>query len=108
MKNEEEITALAREYGEYVANNPIYTPILKTDEQKGATIRANAHRAKDVIKWMTDKFCIADKKSVRALLQDARQGVTVAAYCGVPSDKYTEKLDLLESLFPEIAKEVQL
>ena len=48
--SDEEITVLAREYGEYVASNPIVATYLDTDEKKDINIRANTRRVKDVIK----------------------------------------------------------
>ena len=67
MITNEQITALAREYGEYVANNPIVASYLDTDEKKDINIRANARRAKDVIKWMTDRYCLVEKSKAADL-----------------------------------------
>lgn len=91
-----EITALAREYGEYVANNPIVTPCLTTDEKKDICIRANANRAKDVIKWIADKFCLVEKSKLQEL-EIARRAKEHGAV-------WLNQWEA-ESLFPEIAKE---
>lgn len=105
----EEITALAREYGEYVADNPIAAPYLDTDEKKDINIRANANRAKDVIKWMANKFCLVEKDKAIAEYRQAK------AFCDAatpladiePWSYYTGRRIVLKSLFPEIAKEVE-
>lgn len=104
-----EITALAREYGEYVANNPIVAPYLNTDEKKDINIRANARRAKDVIKWMADKFCLVEKESVRKKYQEANVHVEDAIKRKNPMAEACGKGKrlVLNDLFPEIGKEVE-
>lgn len=95
---EEEITALARECAN---TNPkiagLKTPYIREYEKAYA----------DMLRFLLRRYALVEKKHVRAELTDARQGVTVASYCGVPNEAYTAKLALLHSLFPEIAKEVE-
>lgn len=103
--NAEQITALAREYGEYVATNPIFAPYLDTDEKKDINIRANAHRAKDVITWIADKFYLVEKEKAKfrhaALEEKWRKTLRSDVYLA------QVQLELLEDLFPDLGKDVQ-
>lgn len=105
----EEITALAHEYGEYTANNPIFAPYLDTDEKKDINLRANAHRAKDVIKWMADRFCLVEKSKVMEIYEKKKRMEKMAGVLHKPLMGIWFKAELksLEDFFPEIVKEVE-
>ena len=115
---DQEITALAREYGEYAANNPIVAPYFDTDEKKGLHIRANANRAKDVIKWMADRFCLVEKSEVKHMLETAMKNLSnelerLAHDRWELNQRNRQILNIqvaigvLNHVFPEIAKEVE-
>lgn len=93
-----EITSLAREYGEYVANNPIVAPYLDTDAKKDINIRANANRAKDVIKWLADRYCLVEKSKVEEV-EIARRAKENRAVWLNPWE--------VNFLFPDLGKEVE-
>lgn len=85
---DQEITALAREFSK---------------EHDDSTIAY--HAAKDVIRFLLRRYYLVEKESVRKEYQQAiEQGEHAHVRCHVES---RAKLRLLESLFPEIAKEVE-
>lgn len=95
--NDQEIAALAREYAEEIYPNLSDKIIsLRTQEIK------NAER---LIRFLLRRYCLVEKEVVRTAYQQAmEQGKHAHVKCHVES---RAKLRLLESLFPEIGKEVE-
>lgn len=98
--NDEQITALAREYAEEILNDESYlvlpTNLLNNLHQK------TAEYAEHLIRFLLRRYCIVEKDTVRETLYKL-------------TDKFLEDNDhkafgaasaAIESLFPEIAKEV--
>ncbi len=96
--NDDQITALAREYAEEIYPNLSDKIIsLRTQEIK------NAER---LIRFLLRRFCLVEKSKV----EDIHKGILVQLDPkNFGYSPYNQgRIDLLKSLFPEIAKEVQL
>lgn len=61
------------------------------------------HAAKDVINFLLRRFCLVEKEAIRKEYKQAAEDYD--PYDPMYSNR--GKLDLLESIFPEIAKEAQ-
>lgn len=104
----DQITALAREYGEYVAHNPILAPIMKSEKRRDICVRANANRAKDVIKWITDRYCLVEKSKAIQIYQAKQHILANQDVFGISTaTEAAAQKRLMLCLFPEIAKEVE-
>ena len=104
MINEDQITALAREYAEECAKGfaPIDMPNCLKNEATGILVC----NAEDMLKWLLRRYCLVEKKDVEAKYQEAKE-----RYFN-PDDEiektmYGGRMSMLEYLFPEIAKEVE-
>jgi len=100
MKNEEEITALAREYAEEIRPyNDKTAPLSILDIRE----------AERLIRFLLRRYCLVEKSKVaeeyKRAIETNRNGKETGAYslCTMGSARKV----LLESLFPEIAKEVE-
>lgn len=91
MLTDQQITSLAREYAEF-------TDISEVNEKYISAICEN------FLKYTLRRYCLVDKDAVCKEYQRAiEQGKHAHLKCQVES---RAQLRLLESLFPEIAKEV--
>lgn len=107
-----EITALAREYAEEInpANQLNDYPEAKmiADIMRKALSEVTAEKIKDFegfLHFLLRRYYLVEKEAVRKEYQQAiEQGEHAHVRCHVES---RAKLRLLESLFPEIAKEVE-
>lgn len=88
--NDDQITALAREYAELTDGSP-------------ADIAYITAIAENTIRFLLRRFCLVEKEAVRKEYKQAAEDYD--PYDPMYSNR--GKLDLLESLFPEIAKEVE-
>lgn len=94
----EQITAIAREYAES------RYPEAKTYEDEYLRDTA-AFVMEDKLRWLSQSYCLVEKEVVRTTYQQAmEQGKHAHVKYHVES---RAKLRLLESLFPDIAKEVE-
>lgn len=90
--SQEEITALAREYAEFTDMSPV-------DKKNISAI------CECFLKYALRRYCLVEKEVVRTTYQQAmEQGKHAHVKCQVES---RAQLRLLESLFPDIAKEVE-
>lgn len=93
--NDEQITAVAREYAEFTDLSPV-------DKKNVSMICEN------FLKYILRRYYIMEKKDMEAKYQEAKE-----RYFDTNVDKtdivmYSSRiLSLLKSLFPEIAKEVK-
>ena len=95
--NDDQLTALAREYAEEIYPNLSDKIIsLRTQEIK------NAER---LIRFLLRRFCLVEKSKV----EDIHKGILVQLDPkNFGYSPYNQgRIDLLKSLFPEIAKEVK-
>lgn len=105
--NESEIIALAREYAEEMIKGK---PSEKLPNcLKNSMLEMNTEYVAEVFQWLLRRYCLVKKEVVRKEYNEARRAVR---------EGHRERLDtmivvnnsrrvLLESLFPEIAKEVE-
>lgn len=101
--NEDQITALAREYAEEYTkkkypNVPGYV--------RERIVEGRLEHMEDFIPWLLRRYCLVEKKDVEAKYQEAKE-----RYFN-PDDEiektmYGGRMSMLEYLFPEITKEVE-
>lgn len=98
MLTDNQITSLAREYAE--EENPIES-YSDTMFERALDLSISRGEALRVLTWLTRRFCLVEKEKLKAIrfrkvysAEDMRS-------------KFTEEC-LIDALFPEIAKEVEL
>lgn len=95
--DDDKITALAREYAEEIRPyNDKTAPLSILDIREGERL----------IRFLLRRYCLVEKKDVEAKYQEAKE-----RYFN-PDDEtektmYGRRMSMLESLFPEIKKEVE-
>ncbi len=107
MIDNDQITALAREYAEEYAKGfaPADMPYCLKNEATGIL----ACNAEDMLKWLTRRFCLVEKARVEEKLQAVNNQIKSGEELGLnrlTAVGHTNKA-LLSVLFPEIAKEVE-
>lgn len=100
----EQIATLAREYAEEIIqdtdSNPELPVCLLNEMRKEV-----AEDFEDKLHFLIRRYCLVEKEDVRAAYQQAmEQGKHAHVKCQVES---RAQLRLLESIFPDIAKEVE-
>lgn len=117
---EDQIAALAREYAEEATKADASDPNLSATDLNGIKHDV-AEYAEEVIRFLLRRYCLVEKetvnkkyKSVKDTPDDCNYEEHGATWDAIPylSRFYDEGYDcgqknLLESLFPEIAKEVE-
>lgn len=101
--NEQEITALAREYGEYVANSLDYDMCSDPELRHILAVKGHSESAQSVLEWLLRRFCLVEKDAIRKEYKQAAEDYD--PYDPMYSNR--GELDLLESLFPDLGKEVE-
>lgn len=102
-----EIAALAREYAEEMIKG-------KTSEElpnclKNSMLAMNTEYVAEIFRWLTRRYCIVEKSKMKEEYKSAKHDSKMAhreklyTMLAVASARKA----LLESLFPEIAKEVE-
>lgn len=100
----EQITALAREYGEYVANSLDYDMCPDPELRHRLVAKGHSEAAQHVLEWLLRRFFLVEKSKVEniykgILVQQDPKNFGYSAY-------NQGRMDVIKSLFPEIAKEV--
>lgn len=91
--NDEQITAVAREYAEFTDLSPV-------DKKNVSMI------CKNFLKYTLRRFCLVEKKDIEAKYQEAKERYFDTNVDTTDIVMYSSRiLSLLKSLFPEIAKE---
>lgn len=72
---------------------------------KNSVYELNAEGMEQKLKWLTQRFCLVEKEAVRKEYKQAAEDYD--PYDAIDSDYNQGKMHVLESLFPEIAKEVE-
>ena len=98
-KIEDQITALAREYAEECID-----PCGFSDDTFKELVDEKAEMAAYILHWLCKRYCLVEKNRVTELYKSELLNKRVDAYYGVKNDVDAARLDLLKSLFPEIAK----
>lgn len=101
----EEITALAREYGEHEAK----TYSMDSDTKRELYKKVCTNVAESVLGFLSHRYCLVEKEAVRKEYQDATTHVKEAIKSKNPFSESCGKGKriAIQSLFPEIAKEVE-
>lgn len=102
---DDQITALAREYGEYVANSLDYDMCADHELRHRLVVKGHSESAQLVLEWLLRRYCLVEKSKVEEEYKKACESVNKhSATTGCLF--FVGKKQTLESLFPEIAKEV--
>ncbi|MDE7464989.1 MAG: hypothetical protein K2M59_03820 [Muribaculaceae bacterium] len=64
---EEEIRKLAEQYGQSVADSFDYDMFADPDFKYKLKAKGEANKAEEVLKWLSEKFCIVEKEKARKL-----------------------------------------
>lgn len=98
-----EITAIAREYAEEMIKG-------KPSEElpnclKNSMLSMNTEYIAEVFQWLTRRYCLVEKEGLKKKYAELKSEWRMAK----GADVYTAliKMEFFESLFPEIAKEVE-
>lgn len=96
----DQITALAREYAEEICAH------MEDDFIKDEAIRDNELAFMMAVEHISRRYCLVEKSKV----EDTHKGILVQLYPKIFGySPYNQgRIDLLKSLFPEIAKEVEV
>lgn len=102
-----QITALAREYAEEMTKDiPLDNDIKSLRE---SAIKLNAEGMEKHLRWLLRRFCIVEKHKVIIKYKNAKRLEEDATAFGFERHRSNAIVikSLIESLFPEIAKEVE-
>lgn len=94
---ESEITALAREYAEWVT---------EAEGDDNAYIPAETAMASVLLRWLSRRYCLVEKGKLSEMY-DAAMEVSRLPRSVEARGYAISRLQTLKSLFPEIAKEVE-
>lgn len=106
---DQQITDIAREYGKEKANEYSYAIYRDPDTKRQIKACSIANQAAPIIRWLSKRFCLVEKSK---LIEEYRKCMLIqmddspnlsAEYVG----NAAAKMELIELLFPEIAKEVE-
>lgn len=92
--NEEQITALAREYAEFTDMSPV-------DKKNISAI------CECFLKFVLRRYCLVEKDKVRGECLLARADYRTSNGMPTVQEYHRGEMSMIERLFPEIAKEVE-
>lgn len=109
MGNKDRITALAREHGEYVANSLDYDKCSDPELRHILAVKGHSASAQSVLEWLSTRFFLVEKSKMIEEYKSAKHDNKIARQERLPAmlAVASARKALLESLFPEIAKEVE-
>ncbi len=106
---DKQTACIARLYGEHRANGSDYSMYPDPHPHWDSTATGFAKRAAPVIEWLTERYFIVEKSKLIEEYKSAKRDIKTAhreKAHSMLAVAYAIKA-LLESLFPEIAKEVE-
>lgn len=105
---DKQLTSLAREYAEEATKADAGDPNLSASDLNGIK-RDVAEYAEEVISFLLRRFCLVEKSRIQEEYQKAQTQIKDGKELGIHVlvTLGGAKEALLESLFPEIAKEVE-
>lgn len=96
---ENKITALAREYAEWVT---------ESEGGSNAYIPAETAIASALLRWLSRRFCLVEKRKVMQIYQAKQHILANQNVLGITvAEEAAAQKRLMLCLFPEIAKEVE-
>lgn len=104
MIDNDQNTALAREYAEYATKADAGDPNLSDADINGIK-RDVAEYAEGIIRWLSQRFCLVEKSKVENIHKGILVQLDPKRFGYSPYNQ--GRMDVIESLFPEIAKEVE-
>ena len=104
---DDQITALAREYAEEVYRNVHKEMEVLPSCLSNEAINMFAEDMESKLKWLLRRYCLVEKSKVKEVYKNTKSYKSELESFSRQSDCCSVKLRLLESLFPEIAKEVE-
>lgn len=103
----DQITALAREYAEGIYRNAHKEMEVLPDCLSNESINMFAEDMESKLKWLLRRYYLVEKGTVRKEYHEIQLALGDGGRSEWEDDINMGKEVLLESLFPEIAKEVQ-
>lgn len=89
--NKDKITSLAREYAEEIYNGD--TDFIPEAEQ--------------ILEWLTHRFCLVEKSKVEEEYRVAKECLDKVPALSIIGSVINGQIIVLESLFPDLRKEVE-
>lgn len=105
--NDDQITALAREYAEEEAKGTAVDAL--PNGLKENVIQRNADHFEKHLRWLLRRYCLVEKSKVIIKYKNMKRLEEDATAFGFEAHSCNAKVvkNAIESLFPEIAKEVE-
>lgn len=105
---DKQLTSLAREYGEYVANSLEYDMYPDPGLRYRLVAKGHSEAAQLVLEWLSTRFCLVEKEDIKKYFQSRNYILTNQDEYAVYIVREAEvDMRLLRCLFPEIAKEAK-
>lgn len=107
--NDDQITALAREYAEEVYRNAHKEMEVLPNCLSNEAINIFAEDMEHKVQWLLRRYCLVEKSKVAIKYKNAKRLEEDATAFGFEKHRNNAIVikSLIESLFPEIAKEVE-
>lgn len=106
--NDDQITSLAREHGEYVANSLDYDMCSDPELRYILAVKGHSASAQSVLEWLLRRYCLVEKGKVMQIYQAKQHILANQDVFGITAaTEAAAQKRLMLCLFPEIAKEVE-
>lgn len=103
--NDDQITALAREYAEEIRNGILELFPQPLPDSMEVLIKNDQEYYGRFLRWLTSRYCLVEKSKVNNIHKGILVQLDPKNFGYSPYNQ--GRMDLLKSLFPEIAKEVE-
>lgn len=103
--NDDQITALAREYAEWVTDVPKAKELPNCLRNEANKLIAD--NAEYMLTWLSRRYCLVEKSKVEEEYHEAKFACGNVDPCSETWATYLAQKDLLERLFPDLGKEVE-
>lgn len=107
MITDDQITALAREYGKYVANSLDYDMSYDPELQHKLVVKGHSEAAQSVLEWLLRRYCLVEKEQLKRVMSLHIEKSDETVKGGKAWFFHKGSANTLRYLFPEIAKEVE-
>lgn len=101
--SEDQITALAREYAEEMIKGRPSEELPNC--LKNSMLAMNTEYIAEIFQWLTRRFYLVEKEAVRKEY-DLAEKLWIKSACATTEEFNMGRMNAIQSLFPEIAKEV--
>ena len=107
MITDDQITALACEYGEYVANSLDYDMCSDPELRHRLVAKGHSEAAQLVLEWLLRRYCLVEKERLKRVMSLHIEKSDENVKGGKAWFFRKGSANTLRYLFPEIAKEVE-